>query len=180
MAQPRIGMGPGGRGGHGGRNMGIAKMPKGGTKIIFRLLKYVAVNYKWSLLTVMVCILITSATTLTSTLFTRTLIDDYILPLTKMDNPDFNPLAHALENLAVVLVAAFASHAFAQDCAAQRGEWLKQHHKCLKLFKEAVAEDKQPKSKTKKPEYEYVALTAKMDNKYVSLMNRIEQQGNQD
>ena len=41
------------------------------------------------------------------------------------------------------------------------------------------AEDKQgaqqPKSKTKKPEYEYVALTAKMDNKYVSLMNRIEQ-----
>lgn len=97
-------MGPGGRGGHGGRNMGIAKMPKGGTKIIFRLLKYVAVNYKWSLLTVMVCILITSATTLTSTLFTRTLIDDYILPLTKMDNPDFNPLAHALENLAIVLV----------------------------------------------------------------------------
>lgn len=49
-------------------------------------------------------------------------------------------------HFAVVLVAAFASHAFAQDCAAQRGEWLKQHHKCLKLFKEAVAEDKQPKS----------------------------------
>ena len=64
--------------------MGIAKMPKGGMKLIRRLIRYVAVNYKWSLLAVLVCILITSVTTLTSTLFTRTLIDDYILPLTQM------------------------------------------------------------------------------------------------
>ncbi len=104
MAQPRMGMGPGGRGGHGGRNMGIAKMPKGGMKIIMRLIRYVAVNYKWSLLAVLVCILITSATTLTSTLFTRTLIDDYILPLTQVENPDFTPLAHALMKLAAVLI----------------------------------------------------------------------------
>ncbi len=104
MAQPRIGMGPGGRGGHGGRNMGIAKMPKGGMKLIKRLIRYVAVNYKWSLLAVLVCILITSVTTLTSTLFTRTLIDDYILPLTQMEHPDFTPLAHALMKLAAVLM----------------------------------------------------------------------------
>ena len=101
---PRMNMGPGGRGGHGGRNMGIAKMPKGGMKLIRRLIRYVAVNYKWSLLAVLVCILITSATTLTSTLFTRTLIDDYILPLTQMEHPDFNPLAHALMKLAAVLI----------------------------------------------------------------------------
>ena len=97
-------MGPGGRGGHGGRNMGIAKMPKGGMKLIRRLIRYVAVNYKWSLLAVLVCILITSVTTLTSTLFTRTLIDDYILPLTQMEHPDFTPLAHALMKLAAVLM----------------------------------------------------------------------------
>lgn len=97
-------MGPGGRGGHGGRNMGIAKMPKGGMKLIRRLIRYVAVNYKWSLLAVLVCILITSVTTLTSTLFTRTLIDDYILPLTQMEHPDFSPLAHALMKLAAVLM----------------------------------------------------------------------------
>ena len=84
--------------------MGIAKMPKGGMKLIRRLIRYVAVNYKWSLLAVLVCILITSATTLTSTLFTRTLIDDYILPLTQMEHPDFNPLAHALMKLAAVLI----------------------------------------------------------------------------
>ena len=61
-------------------------------------------NYKWSLLAVLVCILITSVTTLTSTLFTRTLIDDYILPLTQMEHPDFTPLAHALMKLAAVLM----------------------------------------------------------------------------
>ena len=84
--------------------MGIAKMPKGGMKLIRRLIRYVAVNYKWSLLAVLVCILITSVTTLTSTLFTRTLIDDYILPLTQMEHPDFTPLAHALIKLAAVLM----------------------------------------------------------------------------
>ena len=35
----------------------------------------------------MLCIVINTATTLTSTLFTRTLIDDYIVPLTLSENP---------------------------------------------------------------------------------------------
>ena len=71
--------------------MGIAKMPKGGTKLIARMLRYVAQNYKWSLLLAIVCIFVTSVTTLTSTLFTKTLIDDHILPLTQAASPDFEP-----------------------------------------------------------------------------------------
>lgn len=57
-----------------------------------------------------------------------------------------------LRHLALVLVAALASQAVAQDCAAKRGEWLKQHHKCLKMFKDAVAESKQPKVGLFKPD----------------------------
>jgi ATP-binding cassette subfamily B protein len=83
--------------------MGIAKMPKGGTKLIARMLRYVAQNYKWSLLLAIVCIFVTSVTTLTSTLFTKTLIDDHILPLTQAASPDFEPLARALIWLAMVL-----------------------------------------------------------------------------
>ena len=41
-------------------------MPKGGWKTVRRLLSYVLVNYKWSLVAVLVCIAITSVTTLTS------------------------------------------------------------------------------------------------------------------
>ena len=98
------GMGPGMRGGGGRRNQGTVKMPPGGMKTVARLLKMLLGSYKWSLLAVAVCILVTTATTLTSTLFTRTLIDDYIAPLSVADNPDFGPLAVTLFKLAAVLL----------------------------------------------------------------------------
>ena len=97
------GMGPGMRGG-GRRNQGTVKMPPGGMKTVARMLKMLRGNYKWSLLLVAVCILVTTATTLTSTLFTRTLIDDYIAPLSEAASPDFGPLAVTLFKLAAVLL----------------------------------------------------------------------------
>lgn len=54
------------RGPRNGQRHGVAKMPKGGWKTVRRLLSYVLVNYKWSLVAVLVCIAITSVTTLTS------------------------------------------------------------------------------------------------------------------
>lgn len=99
------------RGPHGPRNHGKVKMPEGGMKTIRRLVKYVLKNYRFSLAGVMVCIVVTSFTTLASTLFTRSLIDDYILPLTKQAQPDFSPLAQALMTLgAVLLVGAICSY----------------------------------------------------------------------
>ena len=91
------------RGPRNGQRHGVAKMPKGGWKTVRRLLSYVLVNYKWSLVAVLVCIAITSVTTLTSSLFTKTLIDDYIMPLMEQDQPDFGPLAHALLILGGIL-----------------------------------------------------------------------------
>ena len=93
--------GPGGPGQHFGAS---AKMPEGGMKMVKRLFGYVTRNYKLSLGVVALCIIITSVTTLVSTLFTRTLIDDYIVPLTQSANPDFAPLARTLFTLAAVLV----------------------------------------------------------------------------
>ena len=93
--------GPGGPGQHFGAS---AKMPEGGMKMVKRLFGYVTRNYKLSLGVVALCIIITSVTTLVSTLFTRTLIDDYIVPLTQSANPDFTPLARTLFTLAAVLV----------------------------------------------------------------------------
>ena len=105
MAGMGPGMGPGMRGGGPGRRMqGTVKMPPGGMKTAGRLLKMMLGSYKWSLLVVALCILVTTATTLTSTLFTRTLIDDYIAPLSVAANPDFGPLAVTLFKLAAVLL----------------------------------------------------------------------------
>ena len=67
-----------------------------------RLLRYVLGNYKVSFLVVAVCIIVTSVTTLVSSLFTRTLIDDYIVPLTQVAHPEYSGLAKALFTLAAV------------------------------------------------------------------------------
>ena len=83
---------------------GFQKMEGRKKEVLWRLIKYVVKNYKFSYLAVMVCILISSVTTLVSTLFTRTLIDDYIVPLTQADNPQFGSLAQALFRLGLVLL----------------------------------------------------------------------------
>lgn len=73
------------------------------TEVLWRLTKFVMKYYKVSCLAVMACILISSVTTLASTLFTRTLIDDYIVPLTQAANPEYRSLAQALFRLGLVL-----------------------------------------------------------------------------
>ena len=62
------------------------------------MLKY----YKGSCLAVIVCVLGSALCTLQGTLFMQRLIDDYILPMTTADNPDFSGLAAALAKLAVI------------------------------------------------------------------------------
>ena len=83
---------------------GFQKVEGRKKEVLWRLIKYVVKNYKFSYIAVMVCILISSVTTLVSTLFTRTLIDDYIVPLTQADNPEYASLAQALFRLGLVLL----------------------------------------------------------------------------
>ena len=99
MRQPNFG-GP--RGQHG--QAGFQKASKEQRAVIWRLTKYVLGNYKYSILTVLACIAITSVTTLASTLFTRTLIDDYIVPLTQTTNPEYASLWQTLFKLGLILL----------------------------------------------------------------------------
>ncbi|MBQ9356292.1 MAG: ABC transporter ATP-binding protein [Prevotella sp.] len=69
-----------------------------------RLFAFVLRNYKFSILTVLVCIVVSSITSLFSTLFTRTLIDDFITPLTMMATPDYTPLLQELIKLGLILL----------------------------------------------------------------------------
>ena len=90
---------PTGRHGHVARP--IVKLRKGAVK---RVYQYIFKHYKMVCLIVAICILISSVTSVVSTLFTKELIDKYILPMTQSAVPDFYPLAKALFILAVVLV----------------------------------------------------------------------------
>ena len=85
---------------------------KGQGKILKRVLGIVMRRYAIQFVIVVACILTTALCTLQGTLFTQTLIDDYILPLVSVaqtgGSPDFAPLAQALIRLAIILVIGIA------------------------------------------------------------------------
>ena len=83
---------------------GFQKADKQKRAVIWRLTKYVLADYKLAIGVVLVCVVVSSVTSLFSTLFTRTLIDDYVLPLTQVQNPEYGALAQALLRLGVVLL----------------------------------------------------------------------------
>ena len=66
-------------------------------------------RYKVLFLLVVAGILASSWAMVQSTLFTQTLIDDYILPMLKQPNPDFGPLAGAIGRLILVALVGIGS-----------------------------------------------------------------------
>ncbi len=93
-----------GRGARGPRGMSfkVDKEALGPVKEIFKL---VWRNYKVHFCLVIVCILVSAWATLQSTLFTQSLLDDYVIPMMESGSTDFGPLARAI--LRLVIVAAF-------------------------------------------------------------------------
>jgi ATP-binding cassette subfamily B protein len=67
------------------------------------MFSFVMQHYKWSIVVVLACVFISSITSLISSLFTKTLIDDYIVPLTQVENPQYQSLAQTLFKLGLVL-----------------------------------------------------------------------------
>ncbi len=103
--------GPRGGGPRGPRAMGPRPKVKKGT--LTRVLKYMFQNYLPHMVLVVVFIVLNAVCTLQGTLFMRTLIDDYILPMIAQGSTDFVPLALALRRLAAILaVGIFSAWAY--------------------------------------------------------------------
>lgn len=88
---------------------GKMEKPKNPLKALKRIFAYVLKNYKFSCIAVVIGIIVSAAATLCSTLFMKSLIDDYIEPMIDMSVPDFAPLAKALLTLGSVLVLGIAA-----------------------------------------------------------------------
>lgn len=99
MKQPSFG-GP--RGPH--AQAGFQKIDREKRSTLLRLTRYVMQHYRWHIVAVLACIVVSSITSLVSTLFTRTLIDDYIVPLTQADNPEYASLLQTLFRLGLMLL----------------------------------------------------------------------------
>jgi len=110
VRQPNFSRGPQG---HPGQNAGFQRATREQRQVLLRMFGFVMKHYKFSILTVLACIVVTSITSLVSTLFTRTLIDDYIVPLTQMQNPEYASLLQTLFKLgAVLLLGVVAGYAY--------------------------------------------------------------------
>lgn len=92
----KVNQGPGARGLKGPR----PKIKNPG-KLFKRLMAYVLKNYMPHCIVVVICIVINVLASTQGTMFMKTLIDTYILPLLNNANPDFAPLAHAIARVAV-------------------------------------------------------------------------------
>ena len=69
--------------------------------ILKRILGYMLKSYKLAFALVVICIVGTVLATLRGTLFMQSLIDDYIIPLTKTQVPDYSALAAAIGSVAI-------------------------------------------------------------------------------
>ncbi len=82
--------------GLGPRQMGPKQEIKNPGKLFMRLMGYVFKTYTVHCIVVLICILLTVFSSIQGTLFTQSLIDDYIMPMIGTNNPDFSALAQAM------------------------------------------------------------------------------------
>ena len=79
---------------------GMKPTVKNPMQLLKRILAYVFRQYKWHCLLVLICIITGVLASVQGTLFTKSLIDEYITPFLLSDNPDFTPLAKAIARVA--------------------------------------------------------------------------------
>ena len=99
--------------GPGGRRMAGRPRPKvDNPGLLFkRIMSYVFKYYGIQIIVVLLCIVLSVFANVQGTMFTRTLIDNYITPMIGQPNPDYGPLLGAMARVAcfygVGIIAAF-------------------------------------------------------------------------
>lgn len=96
------------RGGPGGPRA-IGKVGKPDKATVKRLLGYIFRNYKGRFFLVLVCIVVSALAGVASSLFLRTLIDDYISPLIGQENPVFTELLKLIAVMGVIYLFGIVS-----------------------------------------------------------------------
>lgn len=89
----------------GGRNMPpVGTPPKNAKKTFKRLISYIG-KYRFLMIPVAICVLVSAVAGVAGSLFMKTLIDDYISPMLLEGNTDFSGLLSAITTMACVFAA---------------------------------------------------------------------------
>ncbi|MCR5215439.1 MAG: ABC transporter ATP-binding protein/permease [Lachnospiraceae bacterium] len=94
--EPKVVKGPGNRG-----PRGPVKKIDNAKEVMLRLWKYVFIGYPVHLILVVLCIFASVLCNVQGTMFTKSLIDDYITPMLTSPQPDFSPLSQAIGRVAI-------------------------------------------------------------------------------
>ena len=89
---------------------GMKPQVKNPGKLLARVMKYVFRDYRFSCLLVFVLIFVGVIANVQGTMFTKTLIDEYIEPFLLTDAPDFTPLAKAIGRVAIFYLIGIVSN----------------------------------------------------------------------
>ncbi len=81
-------------------------------KLLKRIMDEVFRHYLPHCILVLVCIVVSALANVQASLFLKTLMDDYIVPMTQQQDPDFAPLAAALLRVGIIYVIGILAHCF--------------------------------------------------------------------
>ena len=83
--------------------------PKIDMKVLGRVMGYIFKNYKFRMLFVLFCIVLSTISSVGGNLYLETLIDDYIVPLVGAENPVFTGLLKAIGTMAIIYLVGVIS-----------------------------------------------------------------------
>ena len=78
-------------------------------KMLGRVMGYIIKNYKFRLAFVIICIILSTLSSVGGNLYLETLIDDYIVPLVGAENPVFTGLLKAIGTMAIIYLVGVIS-----------------------------------------------------------------------
>ncbi len=90
-------------------NFGAKNTVENPMKVLGKIIGYIFRYYKFRYILVLAMIVVTVLATVQGTMFMRTLIDDYILPMIGQEKPDFGPLLAAILKVAAFYAAGVAA-----------------------------------------------------------------------
>ena len=100
--------GPRGR----GATAGLPDFGKIDKSVVKRLLSYIFKDYKWQFVLVIICIILSSISSVAGSLFIQVLIDDYIEPMIGIDNPVWTGLLKAIGVMGIIYIVGIIATLF--------------------------------------------------------------------
>lgn len=91
------------------RNFGPKQKVENPGKVFSMIMSYVLKRYPIQCLMVLICIVVSVLANTQGTMFTKTLIDGYIMPLMGQADPDYSQLLHAILRMGIIYLAGIAA-----------------------------------------------------------------------